>query len=60
MRLIRALDEYVIEGIDTNIQMLKKILNHKNFRDAKFDISWYDKNKFIKYVSFYRFSFKSL
>ena len=31
MRLIRALDEYVIEGIDTNIQMLKKILNHKNF-----------------------------
>ncbi len=43
MRLIRALDEYVIEGIDTNIQMLKKILNHKNFRDAKFDISWYDK-----------------
>ena len=39
MRLIRALDEYVIEGIDTNIQMLKKILNHKNFRDAKFDIS---------------------
>ena len=43
MRLIRALDEYVIEGIDTNIQALKLILNHKNFREAKFDISWYDK-----------------
>ena len=43
MRLIRALDEYVIEGIDTNIQALKIILNHKNFREAKFDISWYDK-----------------
>ena len=43
MRLIRALDEYVIEGIDTNIQGLKLILNHKNFREAKFDISWYDK-----------------
>ncbi len=43
MRLIRALDEYVIEGIDTNIQALKQILNHKNFREAKFDISWYDK-----------------
>ncbi len=43
MRLKRALDEYVIEGIETNIQVLKKILNHKNFLDAKFDISWYDK-----------------
>ncbi len=43
MRLTRALDEYVIEGIDTNIQVLKRILNHKNFIDAKFDISWYDR-----------------
>ncbi len=42
MRLKRALDEYVIEGIDTNIQVLKKILNHKNFLDAEYDISWYD------------------
>ncbi len=42
MRLKRALDEYVIEGIDTNIQVLKDILNHKNFREAKFDIGWYD------------------
>ena len=43
MRLKRALDEYVIEGIETNIQVLKRILDHKNFLDAKFDISWYDK-----------------
>jgi len=43
MRLNRALDEYVIEGIDTNIQLLKRILNHKNFFEAKFDIGWYDK-----------------
>ncbi len=43
MRLNRALDEYVIEGIDTNIQLLKKILNHKNFFEAKFDIGWYDR-----------------
>ncbi|MEE2695061.1 MAG: acetyl-CoA carboxylase biotin carboxylase subunit [Pseudomonadota bacterium] len=45
MRLRRALDEYVIEGIETNIQVLKKILNQKNFFDAKFDIGWYDKLK---------------
>jgi acetyl-CoA carboxylase biotin carboxylase subunit len=43
MRLKRALDEYVIEGIETNIRVLKKILNHKNFLDAKFDIGSYDK-----------------
>ncbi len=43
MRLKRALDEYVIEGIETNIQVLKNILNHKNFIEAKYDISWYDK-----------------
>ena len=43
MRLKRALDEYVIEGIETNIQALKKILNHKDFNKANFDISWYDK-----------------
>ncbi len=43
MRLNRALDEYVIEGIDTNIQLLKRILNHRNFFEAKFDIGWYDR-----------------
>ena len=43
MRLKRALDEYVIEGIDTNIQVLKKILNHKDFYKANYDISWYDR-----------------
>jgi acetyl-CoA carboxylase biotin carboxylase subunit len=43
MRLNRALDEYVIEGIETNISSLKKIINHKNFIDCDFDISWFDK-----------------
>ena len=43
MRLKRALDEYVIEGIETNISSLKKIINHKNFIDCDFDISWFDK-----------------
>ena len=43
MRLNRALDEYVIEGIETNISSLKKIINHKNFIECDFDISWFDK-----------------
>ena len=43
MRLNRALDEYVIEGIETNISSLKKIINHQNFIDCDFDISWFDK-----------------
>ena len=30
-------------GIDTNIQLLKRILNHRNFFEAKFDIGWYDR-----------------
>ena len=42
-RARRALDEYVIEGIETNISSLKKIINHKNFIDCDFDISWFDK-----------------
>ena len=43
MRLNRALDEYVIEGIETNISSLKKIINHENFIGCDFDISWFDK-----------------
>ena len=43
MRLNRALDEYVIEGIETNISSLKKIINHDNFIGCDFDINWFDK-----------------
>ena len=42
MRLNRALDEYVIEGIETNINSLKKIIAHKDFIDCNFNISWFD------------------
>ena len=43
MRLKRALDECVIEGIETNVQVLKTILSHQDFLKGKFDISWYDR-----------------
>ena len=44
MRLKRALDEYVIEGIETNISSLKSIISHKNFINGDFDIAWFDNN----------------
>ncbi len=39
MRLTRALDEYVIEGVQTNIPTLKKIIQNKDFIEGNFDIN---------------------
>ena len=41
MRLKRALNEYVIEGVQTNIPILK-ILNNNQFLEGKFHINWID------------------
>lgn len=35
-KLLVALDEYIIDGIETNIEMHKKILVHPDFRAGKF------------------------
>ena len=40
MRLKRALNEYVIEGVQTNIPILKKILNNNQFIKGNFHINW--------------------
>ncbi len=40
MRLKRALNEYVIEGVETNIPLLIDIINEKDFSDGNFNISW--------------------
>jgi len=45
-RLLRALDEFVIEGIATTIDLHKKILNHKKFIDSDFDVNWLSKQSF--------------
>ena len=45
-RTLRALDEFVIEGISTTIGLHKKILNHKKFIDSDFDTNWLSKEKF--------------
>ena len=41
MKLKRALDEYVIEGVQTNIPTLKKIIQTKDFIEGNFDINWF-------------------
>jgi len=41
-KLIVALDEYMIEGIKTNIPLLKAILNNKDFRTGNFHTKFLD------------------
>jgi acetyl-CoA carboxylase, biotin carboxylase subunit len=45
-RLQRSLDEFVIEGINTTIDLHKKILNHKKFITSDFDTNWLAKESF--------------
>ncbi len=44
-RLMRSLDEFVIEGITTTIDLHKKLLNHEKFINSQFNVSWLDKEK---------------
>jgi len=46
-RMRRSLDEFVIEGIVTTIDLHKKLLKHKKFLDSDFNVSWLDKDKII-------------
>ena len=45
-RTLRSLDEFVLEGITTTIDLHKKILNHKKFVESDFDTNWLSKEKF--------------
>ena len=45
-RTLRSLDEFVLEGITTTIDLHKKILNHKKFINSDFDTNWLSKEKF--------------
>ena len=40
----RALDEIIIDGIDTNIGLHKWILNQKDFIDGNYNTNWLEKN----------------
>jgi acetyl-CoA carboxylase biotin carboxylase subunit len=39
-RMKRALEEYVIMGINTNIQMHQKIIMTEEFKSGKYDINF--------------------
>ena len=45
-RTLRSLDEFVLEGITTTIDLHKKILNHKKFISSDFDVNWLMKESF--------------
>ncbi len=42
-RMKRALDEYKIAGVTTNISFLKSVYNNKNFINGKFDINFLER-----------------
>jgi acetyl-CoA carboxylase biotin carboxylase subunit len=46
-RMLRSLDEFVIEGITTTINLHKVLLKNKKFIDSDFNVSWLDKEKII-------------
>jgi len=46
-RMLRSLDEFVIEGVTTTIELHKKLLVHKKFKDSNFNVSWLDNEKII-------------
>jgi len=46
-RMKRSLDEFVIDGIDTTIDLHKKLLDHKKFVSSNFNVSWLDNEKII-------------
>ena len=46
-RTLRSLDEFVLEGITTTIDLHKKILRHEKFVSSNFDTNWLSKEKFF-------------
>jgi len=45
-RTLRSLDEFVIEGITTTIDLHKKIINNQKFISSNFDVNWLNQEKF--------------
>ncbi len=46
-RTLRSLDEFVIEGITTTIDLHKILLKHKKFINSDFNVTWLDKDKLV-------------
>ena len=45
--MLRSLDEFVIDGITTTIELHKKLLKHEKFIKSNFNVSWLDNEKII-------------
>ena len=45
-RTLRSLDEFVIDGITTTIDLHKKIINHQKFISSNFNVNWLNQEKF--------------
>jgi acetyl-CoA carboxylase biotin carboxylase subunit len=46
-RMLRSLDEFVIDGITTTIDLHKVLLKNKKFIKSEFNVSWLDNEKVI-------------
>ena len=46
-RTKRSLDEFVIDGITTTVELHKKLLKHKKFIDSDFNVNWLDDEKIL-------------
>jgi len=46
-RMRRSLDEFVIEGIDTTVELHKKLISHDKFINSNFDTNWLANEKII-------------
>ena len=42
-RMLRALNEFIIEGIDTTLDLHKAVLSTKDFKSSNYDIKWLEK-----------------
>jgi len=43
MRLRRALDEFVVDGISSNLELFRDLVDNKDIADGKYDIHWLEK-----------------
>jgi acetyl-CoA carboxylase biotin carboxylase subunit len=50
-RMLRALDEFIVEGIKTTIPLHKKILQSDLFRSGQFDTGFIEKTQILKQLS---------
>ena len=46
-RMLRSLDEFIIDGITTTINLHKVLLNNKKFIKSDFNVGWLDNEKVI-------------